>query len=117
MLPGHFRLIACGLWLLLANVVGAQERRIGRVSFFGQDGFDTDAIRKALPFREGDLVRLGGSAADAASREGRWEQRIRDAVTRVIAREPTAVNGVCCDERGGLLVYIGLPGASVRSIR
>lgn len=119
-MPGHYRFIAGALaWLLLLpwNPLGAQERRIGHVSFFGQEGFDTDAIRKALPFREGDLVPFGGSGAEAAARDGRWEQSIRDAVMRVIAREPTAVNSVCCDERGQLLVYIGLPSASVRPIR
>jgi hypothetical protein len=110
-------ILALACLLLSATSTAAQERRVGRVSFFGQDGFDTAAIRRALPIREGDVITLGSTEDEARTHTARLEQEIRAAVRGVTGREPVAVNSVCCDERGGLLVYIGLPGESIRQVR
>ena len=95
----------------------AQDREIGRVSFFGADGFDVKAIRDALPIREGDRVPLDTLEADATQRAAGWRRAISNAVGRIAHVEPTGVDIVCCDERGRLLVYVGLPGASIRPVR
>ena len=103
--------------LLLANVLGAQERRIGRIAFFGHDGVDVVAIRDSLPFREGDIVPVGDSDADASNPAVRWKESIGQAVNRVLGRFPTDVASPCCDEAGQVLIYIGLPGKSVHPVR
>lgn len=99
---------------LLFNPIAAEERRIGRVAFFGQEGLDVSAIREALPVREGDLVAFGDSEGNVAAAS--WKERVSDAVMRVTGRGPTDVTRVCCDEHGQVLVYIGLPGTSVRTV-
>jgi hypothetical protein len=109
------RFITCGLTLLLLSTpVGAQDQRPVRIAFFGHEGFNVTAIRDALPLHDGDLVPLDPGAD---GRAGHWRQSIRDAVMRVVGREPTDVKRVCCDEHGRVLLYIGLPGTSVRAVR
>jgi hypothetical protein len=94
-----------------SRVVVAQERRIGEIGFFGQKGFDTNAILHALPFGEGSVVSMA-----EADREP-WKETVRGAVKRIIGQEPTDVARLCCDAAGNLLVYIGLPGSSSRTIQ
>jgi hypothetical protein len=102
--------------LFLATLSG-QERQIARITFFGQGGFDVAAVRAALPLREGSLVPFGlieGAAADEAAR---LRQRLDEAVMRIVGGGPTDVATVCCDSSGRLLIYIGLPARSLRTVQ
>jgi hypothetical protein len=87
--------------LVFAVAASALGRdRIAYIEFFGYQGLDPGAVRKALPFREGDRV--------AKNRK----VQARAAVKRVTGRDATDVNGVCCINDGDSVLFIGLPGAS-----
>ena len=79
---------------------GLARDRIAYIEFFGYQGLDPDAVRKSLPFQEGDKVS-----------KNRTEQA-RAAVKRVTGRDATDVNGVCCIGDGDSVLFIGLPGTS-----
>jgi len=89
------------LTLALATSLVARGR-IAYIEFFGYEGLDVDAVRQALPFREGD-----------EASPDRKEQA-RTAVRRVTGREATDVQGVCCTGDADWAVFIGLPGTSSR---
>jgi hypothetical protein len=110
----EFYFLVC---LLMAPLIFAEDQRVGFVAFFGQEGLDTVAIRHALPFHEGSIVPFGADDTDSVDIANRWEQDVKDAVKRLIGREPPDVARVCCTNSGDLLVYIGLPGKSFRLIR
>jgi hypothetical protein len=76
---------------------------VGEIEFFGGKGIDLDAVRTALPLREG-----GPPPKPAA------KQKVRDEVRRAAGSDPTDVAFVCCDRSGDWMIYIGLPGASSR---
>jgi hypothetical protein len=98
--------------LLLAVVTLGQEnqRRIGEIEFYGYAGLDLDRVRAALPLHEGDDFPHSDSALlDTIA-------RIRLAITNVIGRAPTDVALVCCDAQGMQMIYIGLPGNSMRNV-
>jgi hypothetical protein len=104
-------LVLCILVCLFADKPAqAQQKKIGGVWFFGQDGFDTTAILKGLPFHRGDLVSI------AEQDRAPWKQGVMAAIRRLTGKDATDVARLCCDEAGDLLVYIGLPGKSVKSI-
>jgi hypothetical protein len=114
MQPSKSKLVAGGtrwgaLPLLLATqlVLLAQPspapRKIGYIEFFGYKGLDLQAIRKALPFREGDTYPT-------------LKDEAQSAVERVTRRKATDVSVVCCTGRGELIIFIGLPGASSRPL-
>jgi len=92
--------------LLLLAAFGStwcQESKIpiGAIEFFGVNGYDVKRIRAALPVAEGREI----SQADSPMvRDG-----IAEAVKRTTGHAPTDVAFVCCDNRGGALIYIGLP--------
>src|SRR5258708_38538507 len=87
--------------LVFAVAASALARdRIVYIEFFGYQGMDTDAVRKALPFREGDKVTKD------------IKEQARAAVKRVTGRDATDVDRVCCSGDGDSVVFIGLPGAS-----
>ena len=94
-------------WLLWALTSGAAlvcaSDRIGDIEFFGYKGLDVARIRTALPVHDGDEY------SDVT------KGQIRRAVVDVIGKEPTDVAGVCCDEKGNRLLFVGLPGASNKS--
>ena len=81
-----------------------QPRIIGSVEFYGYAGLNLDQIRAALPLHAGD--RFSGRSATV---EG-----ITKAVTSVISRPPTDVAPVCCDAQGKFMIYVGLPGSSIK---
>ncbi len=91
--------------VVLFGMAGAAEARdrIALVEFFGYGGMDVEAIRQALPVREGDAY------SDAV------KVAVRVAVKRVIGRDATDVQGICCDERGDRWLFVGLPGQSSRA--
>ena len=98
--------------LLLAAITFGQEnhRRIGEIDFYGYAGFDLEKVRAALPLREGDDFRDSDSAFSETI------DRIRAAITKVIGKPPTDIAVVCCDDQGGQMIYIGLPGKSMRNV-
>lgn len=86
--------------LLFATQFGLAQQKIGYIEFFGYRDMNVAAIRRALPFREGDLLQPTAIAAA-------WS-----AVERATGRKPTGVDAVCCTARGERVVFIGLPGSS-----
>jgi hypothetical protein len=93
------------LVILLAFASPASARdRVGDIEFYGYKGIDSDAVLRALPFHQGD---------DYSQNVGR---EARDAVKRVTSREATDVAAVCCDDRGGYVIFIGLPGESSKRL-
>jgi hypothetical protein len=105
------------LSLLTPNFAFTEDKRVGLIAFFGQEGIDTLPIRNALPFHEGSIVSFGDNLSGAGDSANRWKQDVKDAVKKVIGSEPTDVARVCCTNSGDLQVYIGLPGKSFRPIR
>jgi hypothetical protein len=93
----------CWLVLFLLSVAPAiASDRVGDIEFFGYKGLDIEKIRKALPVHEGDEY------------SDRLKNEVRQAVAGALGKEPTDVAVECCDEKGNLLLFIGLPGASNR---
>src|SRR5215216_4032261 len=78
---------------------------LGAIEFFGYKELDVDAVRAALPVHEGARI---DEPSDALNR------RIADAVVKTVGRAPTDISFVCCDEKQRVMVYIGLPGATVK---
>jgi hypothetical protein len=100
------------LVITLSALVFAQAQSItlNSIDFYGYDGVDTDRIRAALPRREGDML--------THESKDKTVDAIRRAVRQALGREPSDVATVCCDERGGVLIYIGLRRADpARQIR
>lgn len=98
--------------LLLGVITLGQENRrhIGEIDFYGYAGVDLDRVRAALPLHEGDDFPDSDSALfDTIA-------RIRSAITKVIGKAPTDIAVVCCDAQGRQMIYIGLPGKSMRSV-
>jgi hypothetical protein len=79
---------------------------IGAIDFFGQDGLNINLIRAALPLREGDQL--------SRSSKEKVVGQLREAIKRSTGREPSDVATICCDDRGKLIIYIGLRGDSMR---
>ena len=79
---------------------------VGAVDFYGSNGVNINLIRAAIPLREGDQFSPDSKEIVVA--------RFKKAIKRVTGREPSDVAPVCCDERGRVVIYIGLRGGSVR---
>lgn len=110
--PYHARCVHLMLILLiLIGTLLGQEKRVGRIAFFGQEGLDVEGIRNALPFHEGETLSI------TAFQRDEWKQNVQQAVRQVIGDDPTDVARVCCNEAGDLLIYIGLPGKSSHPVR
>lgn len=94
------------LIVFLAITAVAQEppRRIGSIDFFGYEGLNLDQVKAALPLHAGDQFPGPLETADG----------IRKAVTSVIGHPPADVASVCCDAQGNFMIYVGLPGASIK---
>jgi hypothetical protein len=94
------------LFLLLAVTFASAARdKIALIEFFGYQGLDVDAIRKALPVHEGGWY------------EDKDERAVRDAIKSIAGREPTDIASVCCEAHGSSILFIGLPGKSTREFR
>jgi hypothetical protein len=76
------------------------RNRIAYIEFFGYQGIDVDAVRKALPFREGDKAPKN------------IKQQAQAAVKRVTGRKATDVAEICCTGDRDYAIFIGLPGKS-----
>jgi hypothetical protein len=90
---------------LAALAYGQDARmRLGQIAFYGYEGVDLAAIRAALPVREGEEVsRDTWSAA---------KTRVEQTVQQVTGHPATDIATICCDNRGALLLYVGVPGRS-----
>ena len=88
---------------LLIAVCGAtgQEFRIGIIDLYGLNRVAADEVRRALTFKEGDTISLGGDgrAAFLIASENRVEQ------LPGVVRARTRI--VCCDQ-GRAIVYVGV---------
>lgn len=79
------------------------------IDFYGSAGLDLKSIRAAIPVREGEEFTASGEAVFDLVK------RVSEAVKKVTGRKPTDVAPVCCDARGDWMVYVGLPGTSIKS--
>jgi len=95
------RLLIAGLFTA-AVFAQPQRLRVGEIEFYGYAGLDLNAIRAGLPLHEGDEV----SHDEMPALKDKLQQ----------ATKATRVEGVCCDDQGGLMIYLGLPGKSARSL-
>jgi hypothetical protein len=100
----------CLLLIIIALVTAAsgqdKQRRIGEIDFYGYAGLDLAKVRAALPLHEGDNYPGPDEVISG----------LTEAVRRVTGRAPTDIAPVCCDSRGDYLIYIGLPGNSIRNM-
>ena len=105
---GKSALFACAVLfvVILSGVTLAQEeqRRIGSIDYYGYAGLDLDRIKQALLVHAGD--KYPGPSATT--------EIINKTVTSVTGRTPTDVAPVCCDPNGNYMIYVGLPGASIK---
>jgi hypothetical protein len=111
--PGkQMKRLALLIVLSLAPITLGQDNhnRIGEIDFYGYAGLDLDQIRAALPLREGDNL----PSADDAFFD--VITRIRESVKGVIGKAAMDVAPVCCDAQGHMMIYIGLPGNSMRNV-
>jgi hypothetical protein len=91
--------------ILFVTSSGQDEpRRIGSIDFYGYAGLNLDQIRSALPLHVGDRY------------PGPFEtlEIINKAVSSAIGRPPTDMSPVCCDSQGNYMIYVGLPGTSIK---
>jgi hypothetical protein len=89
--------------LLLVFVLAAPmfaRDHIAYIEFFGYRGLDAVAVRKALPFREGDKIPKN------------YKEQARAAVKGVTSGEATDVTAVCCTGDGDSVIFFGFPGTS-----
>ena len=104
----QLRIVCAALLLTAVLSVAAsaqnEPRRIGSIDFFGYAGLNLDHIRSALPLRVGDPFPGPSETRDT----------ITKAVTAIVGRPPTDIAPVCCDAQGSYMIYIGLPGASIK---
>ncbi len=73
----------------------AQVPRVSSISFYGLEHVKEDRLRKALGFREGQV--LPGSKADI-------EERL-EAVSGVVRAH---IEALCCEADGGVTLYVGI---------
>jgi hypothetical protein len=78
---------------------------IGSIDFYGADGLKLNVIRTELPLREGDQL--------SRASKNKMVAQLKEAIKRATGREPSDVASVCCDNRGRLMMYVGLVGGSV----
>jgi hypothetical protein len=89
--------------VFLMALSAAAKDRIASIEFFGSQGIDVDAVRKALPFHPGDPMKTMVQA------------QARETVKRVTGSDATNVAAVCCVKDGDTVIFIGLPGTSSRA--
>jgi len=98
--------VACAMTLFaITTTIGAQPsslemRPIATIDFYGQKTLDTEALRKALPIHEGDLVSRGDGA--------RLTPTVRAALVGQPHLRDTRLDFICCAEGGGVHVFVGV---------
>lgn len=106
----RMKLPAIVVWLGV-TVIGSTQPdsiRIGSVEFFGTVGINVAAVRARLPIRAGDAI--------DHNRTSELRAKIQTAVAEVTGHAPTDTAAVCCNAKGELLVYLGLPGTNNHTI-
>ena len=98
----HTARLAAGLVWVAAALAQPEHLRIGEIEFYGYSGIDLAKKRAALPVHEGEDV----SEDQMEGLIGRIKQ----------ATQATAVTAVCCDDKHGLMIYLGLAGRSSRDM-
>ena len=104
------KLILLGIFtaILFDSALGQEKpRRIGSIDFYGYAGLNLDQIRAALPLHVNDPY--PGPAETL--------EKITKAVTSVIGRPPTDIDPVCCNRDGNYMLFVGLPGASIKETK
>jgi hypothetical protein len=99
------------LLALLALAVGLMQPKrihIGEIELFGTGGVDVAKVQAALSIHEGDEI--------AADQTRSMLEGIGQALENVLGHEPTGLSLVCCNKRGGSMVYIGLGGSNSQSV-
>jgi hypothetical protein len=90
------------IFLLIASAGFARDR-IAFIEFYGSKGIDTEAVRRALPFHEGDPYVPYQTKRQAG-----------ETVRQVTGHDATEVAVLCCVGDGDQTLFIGLPGESSR---
>jgi hypothetical protein len=75
-------------------------RRINIIDFYGLRSLDAEVLRKALPIHEGDTVSMT-EATDV-------QKKVEAALSGLPHVRQVRGNFTCCDEKGGLVVFIGV---------
>jgi len=76
--------------LAMGAITQPEQGQVGLIDFYGYKGIGVDAVRAALPIREGDQFPGTRSSEE-------WKRAIRASVLGLIGREPSDVSVVCCD--------------------
>jgi hypothetical protein len=90
--------------LITVSCLCARDR-IAYIGFYGYQGLDLEAIRKALPFHKGDAYSLATL------------EQIRSMVLKLTGKPATEVAPVCCLNDGDRAIFIGLSGESTRELK
>lgn len=77
-----------------------QSFTVGAIDFYGHAGVDVDRLRAALPFKVGDKV--------SPEPKEKLVAQVTQAIKRATGRDVSDVAPACCDERGRLVIYVGL---------
>lgn len=93
--------------ILLGSVASAQDQPIpiGAIDFFGYGGMDINKIQAALPIHVGDKFASIQEAAGLST-------KVKAAVMQATGKQATNVATV--EIEGALLIYIGLPGSTMK---
>jgi hypothetical protein len=83
-------------------------RRVSTIDFYGLRSLDPEALRKALPLHEGDTV----SMTEATQ----VEKKVAAAVTALPHVRDVRTGFTCCDQKGGLAVFVGVQEESSRTL-
>lgn len=96
--------------LFLASAL-AQDKpfTISMIEFFGYSHLNLDRIKTALPLHEGDVIAIEDFPVT--------KEKIGQSVRRETGRDATGVTFTCCDDRGRLMIFVGLPGKSTQSFQ
>ncbi len=103
----ELRLVTLIIFFLIPALRQDEPRHIGSIDFFGYAGINLDQIKSSLPVHVGDRF-----VGPLETREA-----IIKAVTAAIGRAPVDVGLVCCDAHGNYMIYIGLPGTSIKQTK
>lgn len=77
---------------------------VGAIDFYGHTNVKVDQLRSKLPLRVGDKF-------SPHSKE-KIVDGFKQAIKQTTGREPTDIAPVCCDDRGRVMIYVGLRGES-----
>lgn len=102
------RVLLEAMEVLTAGVANqAGTRNIGSIEFYGYEGLKLDQIKAALSIHAGDPFPGPVKTREAITKD----------VTSAIGRPPTDISPVCCDPNGNYMIFVGLPGTSVKETK